>query len=75
MNYLEKEYPDRYADLALASKFMPLENSRKLSYFIIAFYHQKTQSIRYSDIIVDFLSQFPLGKEIIQLNKIIASNT
>ncbi len=68
MNYLEKEYPDRYADLALASKFMPLENSRKLSYFIIAFYHQKTQSIRYSDIIVDFLSQFPLGKEIIQLN-------
>lgn len=68
MNYLEKEYPDRYADLALASKFMPLENSRKLSYFIIAFYHQKTQSIRYNDIIVDFLSLFPLGKEIIQLN-------
>ena len=62
LDYLQKRYPDRYVDLALASQFMPIKKSEKLSYFIIAYYHQKQQKLRYNKIIKDFLLDDTIGK-------------
>lgn len=68
IDYLQRQYPDRYVDLALAAKFMPLKESEKLSYFIIAYYHLKSQNLRYSNIVIEFLQEYPIGKIILDLD-------
>lgn len=68
IDYLKEQYPERYVDLALVSKFMPLKSSEKLSYFIMAYYHRKMQNMRYCNIIVEFLYNDPLGKVILSLD-------
>ncbi len=69
MRYLEKNYPEKYVDLAIVSKFMPLNSGEKQSYFIIAYYHKKSQKLKFNSIIQENMIQFPLGKSILELDK------
>ena len=69
LKYLESEYPTHYVDLAITSQFVPIEDSDRLSYFICAYYHRKTEHIRFSSNIKEFLIKDILGKSILILDE------
>lgn len=68
LNYLKENYPHRYADIAFTSQFMPIDDSEKLSYFIIAFYHSKGLSEKKRMKIEAYLETDELGKELVLLD-------
>ena len=67
LNYLKNEYPDSYGGLALVSRFMPIKNDEKLSYFIMALYHNYSLKIKEQAIVEAYLEKDLLGKELLDL--------
>lgn len=70
MNYLKSQYPYHYGELAIVSQFIPLKEDERLSYFIVAYYHLKTQKLGYHDVIIETLKKSSKTSFIIQLSQI-----
>ena len=67
MDYLKTEYPTQYADLAVSSLIMPINEDQRLSYFIIAYYHRKKQNLKFHTIIKETLESTLLGTKFLRL--------
>lgn len=69
IKYLEDRYPFLYVDLAITSKFIPISDDEKLSFFLIAYYHNKKQKLKFKNIIQEFLENTFIGKLTLNLEK------
>ena len=67
--YLKNEYPTHYVDLAITSQFVPLSDFERISYFIIAYYHKKSQQLKFCNMIKEYLKKDCLGKTVLSLER------
>lgn len=68
-DYLKSAYPQNYTDIALLSGFISLSKHEVLSYYIIAYYHEKfTIAQHKKQKIVSYLQSNTFGECLIQLD-------